>query len=468
MAAPRFLTLDDRPLPGQTVFVRVDLNCPVDEKTKKPQLSPRVSAHARTVLDLSRMGAKTVVLAHQGRKGDDDFISLAPHAKMLEQEVKKLAAKAGLAPKSSPAIQFVDDVCGPKAKSAIRSLKGGEVVLLQNVRYLDDETKFEKNGGKSELVSSLSPLCDVFVLDAFSCAHRAHASVVGFGLAGGPGSPLSSIPCLAGRVMQQELSALDQFHNPKHPVVFALGGAKPADSLPILQAWLEAGKLDFALCGGVLGSLMLLASGHELGATRAYLEKKEVLADLPAAKALLEKYSQKIILPSDVVVEEKDGGAPSRPAAPSAGAPSPPGVPVVLSADRLPSPYSILDIGPETSRRFSDYIRAAGSVVLNGPMGVYEQPAFASGTRVVLTAVSESPAFSLLGGGHTLSALAEFKINQSKLGYVSLSGKALIEYLSGEKLPGVELLREWGRKRAGNPAKAAPAKKGRAKSKRSK
>ena len=415
MPARAFLTLDDVPLSGKTVFCRIDLNCPIDAKTKQPQLSPRISAHARTVLDLSNMGARVVLLAHQGRKGDDDFTSLAAHAKLLEKEVEKLAKKEGA---KSIKIRFVDDVCGSPAKAAIRSLKNGRVVLLQNVRYLDDETKYEKNGGKSELVANLGPLCQIFVLDAFSCAHRAHASVVGF----------HSKPSLAGRVMAQELGALEQFKNPKRPVIFILGGAKPDDSLPILKAWLAAGKLDFALCGGVLGSLMLLASGRELGATEAYLEKKEALAKLDDAKALLSQYQSKIVIPLDVVT---DAG----------------GIPSVLDAEQLPSPDSIADIGPRTAQRFAGLINSAGSIVLNGPMGVYEKDAFASGTRIVLGAVSSSSAFSLLGGGHTISAIDKFKINKSNIGYISLSGKALIEYLSGEKLPGVEMLRTAAKKR---------------------
>ncbi len=440
--APSFLTLDSMPLSGKTVFCRIDLNCPVDEKTHKPQLSPRITAHARTVLDLSNFNAKVVLLAHQGRKGDEDFISLEFHAKLLQKEVEKLAkkneGKEKNAKASVPSILFVDDVCGSKAKAAIKSLHNGSVLLLQNVRYLDDETKFEKNGGKSELVDNLGPLCQVFVLDAFSCAHRAHASVVGFGST--PAGARSSIPCLAGRVMEQELSALENFSNPKHPVIFILGGAKPDDSLPILKAWLDAGKLDFALCGGVMGMLMLLAAGHELGASRAFLEKKNVLPSLEDAKALLAKYPRNIILPSDVVVDAN-------------------GIPSVLNADQLPSSSSIMDIGPVSAQRYSEFIRSAGSIVLNGPMGVYEKDAFACGTRVVLTSVSQAPGYSLLGGGHTISALEKFKINTSRIGYISLSGKALIEYLSGEKLPGVEMLRAWAKKGAGKFAGAGGKKK---------
>ena len=414
MSERSFLTIDDVPLAGKRVFARLDLNCPVDEKTKKPQLSPRIHAHARTVLELSSANAKVVLLAHQGRKGDDDFISLAAHVPLLQSQVDELAR---MLQKKAPQIRFVDDVCGEKAKSAIKSLQMGDVLLLQNVRYLDDETTFEKTG-KSELVHQLSPYCEIFVLDAFSCSHRAHASVVGF----------KSVPNLAGSVMAQELGALTQFDSPAHPLLFVMGGAKPDDSLPILKDWLTSGKLDYALTGGSMANLMLLASGRDIGEpSKKFLESKGVLESLPQAKELYAKFSSKILLPDDVVVSV-DGNAQ------------------VLASRQLPSPNAILDIGPVTSARYGELLRSAGSIVMNGPMGVYEKEAFSSGTRSVLEAISQSSGFSLLGGGHTLSALDKFSIDRTKLGYVSLSGKALIEYLSGTQLPGVEVLRFWALK----------------------
>ncbi|MFH1094648.1 MAG: phosphoglycerate kinase [Candidatus Micrarchaeota archaeon] len=436
----KFKTLDDLPLEGKTVFCRLDLNCPVDEATRQPQLSARIRAHARTVLDLSSKGAKTVLLAHQGRKGEHDFISLAPHAELLESEVRRLQKKS--APPLS--IRFVDDVAGQKAQSAIRSLANGEVLLLENVRFLNDETTFEKTGS-SELVANLSPFCEVFVLDAFSCAHRAHASVVGFcrmpsgkpgpvpgvlapaGRASAGPAACFPIPCMAGRVMEQELSALLSFHKPKRPVVFVLGGAKPADSLPILESWLSLKKLDWALCGGTLGNLMLLAAGREIGASLQFLKDERALEYLPQARALCGKYAKRLALPEDVVVDS-NGSAKT------------------LPISSLPSPFSILDIGPQTAARYADLIEHAGSIVMNGPMGVYEKDAFSHGTKVVLQAVEASRGFSLIGGGHTLAAIEKFHIDKKRLGYVSLSGKALIEYLSGDKLPGVEMLIESAKK----------------------
>jgi phosphoglycerate kinase len=394
-----FLSLDDMPLYGKCVFCRIDLNSPIDEKTGQPQLSLRIIAHAQTVLELSCMGAKVVLLAHQGRKGDKDFTSLEFHAKLLEQQVQKLALENS---KKAPKILFVDDVCGQKAKSAIKAMKEGDVILLENVRYLDDETEYEKNGGKSQLVLNLSQFCEAFVLDAFSCAHRAHASVVGF----------SSVPCLAGRVMEKELNALLKFKNPQKPVVFVLGGAKP-------------------------------------GAFEEFLAKKGALEHLESAKSLLLKYPSQIILPSDLVVEEN-------------------GAAKTISTSQLPTSCMIMDIGPQTALRFCSIISSASSIIMNGPVGVYEKDEYSSGTRQVLQAIAASKGFSLLGGGHTLSAIDKFSLSHSSFGYVSLSGKALIEYLSGQSLPGVELLYGWAAKRAGEKGKAKRKEKGKKKAKKSK
>lgn len=403
----KFKTLDDVELKSKTVFCRIDMNCPIDEKTKLPVLSERIIAHAQTIFELANKGAKTVVLAHQGRKGDEDFTSLKEHSKMLKKQVNKLARKAG---SLKPKLKFVSDVCGKKAQKAIKHLLEGQILVLDNVRLLDDETNFGKTG-KSQLVDSLLPLCDIFVLDAFSVSHRAHASVVGF----------SSKPCIAGRVMEKELKALSSFENPKKPVVFILGGAKPDDSLPILSAWLEGNKLEYALCGGTLANLMLMASGESIGKSKEFLDKSKATEKLEVAKQLYVKFEKQIILPTDLVLDEN-------------------GKANIISTSSLPSQFEIHDIGPATIKKYKKIIKSAGSIVLNGPMGVYEKEEFSIGTKSILKAISKSSAFSLLGGGHTIEALKKFRIKHEKFGYVSLSGKALIEFLCGDKLPGVEML----------------------------
>ncbi|MEM4633691.1 MAG: phosphoglycerate kinase [Candidatus Anstonellaceae archaeon] len=393
-------TLDSADFSGKTVFVRADLNCPVDEKTLRIEKSERISAHAKTIRELSDMGAKVVVLAHQGRKGDYDCISLSQHCIFLGEEVQK-------------PVKFVDDVCGEKAKSAISSLKNGEILLLENVRFLEDETKYKtiEENEKATIVKELSPLCDIFVLDAFSASHRAQASIVGF----------YKKPVIAGRVMQRELEALSKLKNPKKPSVFVFGGAKPEDSIGIMKQWLAEGKLNYALTCGILGELFIIASGRELGKTLDFLKESKAIEYLPDAKELLEKYKSKILFPQDVAVVS--GGRRKE-----------------IPISKLPSSGLIGDIGKKTIQAYCKKIASAKTVVMNGPAGIYEKKESEHGTKAILKAIEKSKAFSVIGGGHTISALDKFKISKKKIGYVSLAGKALIEYLSGEELPGVKIL----------------------------
>lgn len=393
-------TLDDFDSKGKTAFVRADLNCPVDEKTLKVEPSERIAGHAQTISELSDKGARVVVLAHQGRRGDYDCISLSQHALLLGAEVKK-------------PVKFIDDVCGVKAKGAIRNLAEGEILLLENVRFLEDETKYKtiEENANATIVRELSPFCDAFVLDGFSVSHRAQASVVGFHLK----------PCFAGRVMQRELEALSRLSSPKKPSVFVFGGAKPEDPLGIMQKLLSEGRLDHVLTCGVLGELFILASGRELGKTLDYLKEKKITDYLPTARQLLLRHKGSIHFPEDVAVVS--GGKRKE-----------------LAVYDLPSQESIGDIGKKTAAKYSSLVATASTVMVNGPAGIYEQKEFEYGTKTLLKAVEGSSAFSVIGGGHTLSALSRFKINKKKLGYVSLAGKALIEYLSGQELPGVKIL----------------------------
>jgi phosphoglycerate kinase len=394
------LTLDDMQLAGKAVFVRPDLNMPVDEKTLKVEKSERLAGHAKTIAEIAKKGAKVVVLAHQGRKGDYDCIHLDQHAKMLSSEI-------------GMPVKFVQDVAGEKAKAAISALKNGEILLLDNVRFLDDETKYKtkEEYANSMLVKSLAPLCDIFVLDGFSVSHRAQASVVGF----------YQKKCVAGRVMQAELSALSKLKSPKKPVAFVLGGAKPEDSIGVMESRLAAGTMDYALTCGVLGSLFILASGRELGKTTEFLKERKAIEYLPIARTLLQKYGAKIKVPVDVALDKASKREE-------------------IAASALPSPSSIVDIGSKTAAEYAKIIKSSKTVVINGPAGIYEKDEFAFGTREILRAIESGKAFSLAGGGHTISAMGKFGIDKSKIGYISLAGKALIEYLSGEKLPGVEML----------------------------
>ncbi|MCM8830709.1 MAG: phosphoglycerate kinase [Candidatus Omnitrophica bacterium] len=394
-----YKTMDDINFENKCVFIRVDLNTTI--KNNKPLLSPRIKEHTLTIAELALKKAKVVVLAHQGRKAQQDFIGLEGHAKLLKKELKKINSKLD--------VKFVDDVCGQKAIENIKNLKIGEILLLQNTRFLDCETDFEKTA-KCQIVDNLEPLCDIFVLDALSVAHRAHASVIGFK------KPLK----VAGRVLEKELKALEKFQNENNkPKVLILGGAKIKDSASILEFWLKNNKADYILIGGLIGVVMLVASGKKI-------PQKIELEDgiLEKLQKLYSQYKDKIILAEDVLLNTKPK-------------------PKALRLDKLESMSGeIYDIGPKTIEKFSKIILGSKSIIFNGPMGVYEKKGFEKGTKKILQAILKSKGFSIIGGGNSTDAIEKLKLKKEKFGYVSLSGKAFIEYLTEGTLPGIEYLRD--------------------------
>ncbi|MFH1470787.1 MAG: phosphoglycerate kinase [Candidatus Micrarchaeota archaeon] len=403
-----FLTLDDIEVSGKTVIVRVDINCPVDEKTHKISAAERIEGHAKTIKELASKGAKVVVLAHQGRKGESDFIKLYQHAGMLSEYVGKK-------------VVYVPDLFGEVAKAAIKKMKNGEIILLENTRFFEGETEEKPPGehAKGLLVANLAPLADYFVLDAFSAAHRSHASVVGF---------TKVLPSIAGRVMEQEVTSIAKaMENPKRPCVMVIGGAKPDDSMKIMGNLFEKGVIDKALLGGVIANVMLIAAGKNIGFDEEFMKQKGYMELIPKAKEFLAKYYGKIELPVDVAEDEN-------------------GERVEVDTSNLPSKYPIKDIGKKTVRKYSGIISEAGTVIINGPMGVTEHKGFDEGTRKMLYTIAGSNAFSLGGGGHTIASIDEFGMKREIFGYISLAGKAFMESLVGKKLIGVEMLKESARK----------------------
>jgi phosphoglycerate kinase len=400
---PKFLTLDDVKVKDKVVLVRVDFNSAIDPKTHKILEDARIRAHAETTIkELSEKGAKVVILAHQGRKGDPDFIPLKQHAEILGKILKK-------------PVKYVDDLYGEKAKNAIKSLKSGEILVLENVRTFAGETKdgTPEEHAKTELVRNLAPLADVFVNDAFAAAHRAHVSMVGF---------TAVLPSVAGRIMERELKSLGKvLENPEKPCIFILGGAKADDSLEISKYVLDKEIANYVLTGGVVGQVFLAAKGVDLGKPNMdYLEKKELMGFLPGIKALIQKYPNKIKTPLDMAIEVK-------------------GKRKEISVNELPTEYPTYDIGAKTVNDYAKIVRKAKSIVISGPMGVYENKEFSFGTKKTLEEIANSKAFSLAGGGHTISAIEEFGLTK-KISYISTAGGALIEFLMGKKLPGVVAL----------------------------
>jgi phosphoglycerate kinase len=399
----KYLTLDDLKVKDKVVLVRVDFNSPVDPTSKKILEDTRIRAHGETTIrELAEKGAKVVVLAHQGRKGDPDFISTKQHAELLGKVLGK-------------PVKWVDDLFGDKAKNEIKKLKSGEILVLDNVRNFAGETKegTPEDHAKTDLIKNLSPLADYFVNDAFAAAHRAHVSIIGF---------TAVLPSAAGRIMEKELKSLSKvLEKPEKPCVFILGGAKADDSLAISKYVLENRVADYVLTGGVVGQVFLAAKGVDLGkGNMAFLAKQDLTNLMPGIKELQQKYPDKIETPEDMAVEAN-------------------GKRKEIAVKTLPTDLPIFDIGTRTIEKYVEIIGCARSVVVSGPMGVYENAEFRVGTKKILEAIADSKAFSLAGGGHTIGALQEFGLSR-RISYISTAGGALIEFLMGKKLPGVAAL----------------------------
>jgi phosphoglycerate kinase len=399
----KYLTLDDIEVKDKVVLVRVDFNSPVDPKTKKILDDARIRAHGETTIkELAEKNAKVVILAHQGRKGDPDFISLKQHAELLGKILGK-------------PVKFVDEVFSEKAKAEIKKLKKGEILVLDNVRNFSGETKegTPEEHARTELVKNLAPLIDFFVNDAFAAAHRAHVSIVGF---------TAVLPSAAGRIMERELKSLSRvLEKPEKPCVFILGGAKADDSLEISKYVLDKGIADYILTGGVVSQVFLAAEGVNLGtASMEFLKQQKLMELIPGIKKLEQKYQDKIMTPKDLAIEVN-------------------GKRKEIPTGKLPTEKRILDIGAKTVEDYARIISSARSIVVSGPMGVYENSEFSFGTKRILEEIANSKAFSLAGGGHTIGAVQEFGLAE-KISYISTAGGALIEFLMGKKLPGIAAL----------------------------
>ncbi len=407
----KYLTLDDVKVKDKVVLVRVDFNSEINPETKKVASDVRIKAHGEsTIKELAEKGAKTVILAHQGRKGDPDYTTLKEHAAILAKILK------------CP-VQYVDDVFGDKAKKAIKELKSGEILVLENVRSWDGETKSgtPEQHAKTELVQNLAPLADLFVNDAFAAAHRGHVSMVGFTVV---------LPSAAGRIMERELKSLSRaLEKPEKPCVYVMGGAKADDSLEISKYVLSSGIADYVVVGGVTAQLFLAAKGVDLGKNNmAFLAKKELMGLVPGIQALIKQYPGKVLTPEDVALEVN-------------------GKRKEIPISRLPTDHSIFDIGAKTVENYVKLISKAKSIVVSGPMGVYENKEFNYGTKKVFEAIVNSKAFSLAGGGNTIAAIQEYGLTK-KVSYISTAGGALIEFLMGKKLPGVVALENAVKKKA--------------------
>ena len=379
-------TIGDFEWKSKRVLLRVDLNSPIVKG--KVELTDRLKAHAGTARELSRKGARVVMLAHQGRPGKSDFMGLRQHAKLLNRFLK---------------VKFVDDVIGDKAVRAISRLKDGEVLLLDNVRFLKEEF----HPGRNRMVKVLAPLFDIYVDDAFSVAHRNHTSIVSFP---------KVLPSCAGRVMEHEINAVRSLKKFKKPSVFVLGGTKPEDELVLLRKLGK--KVDKFLLCGVFAQYCMACQGFDFGAQNKYIRGLGYRRDKKVAKLL----RKNVVLPVDFAVR-KNGKRKD------------------LGKEDFPVDYEIFDIGPKTQEMYRRIIGKAGSIFMKGTPGYSEEKQFSRGTRTVLEAIADSKAYSVVGGGHSAAAIERMRISEKRFSHVSLSGGALVRYIAGEKLPGLEALK---------------------------
>jgi phosphoglycerate kinase len=365
------------------------MNCSVDPVTKQITDISRIEAIQNTLQELST--SKVILMAHQGRPGSDDFISLEQHTKAL----KNLGFNAS----------FVDDIFGQKAKEAISQVKDGEILVLQNVRYFEGELKKAPahEVAQEPLVQELYPLFDFFVNDAFGAAHRSQASLVGF---------TTVLPSVAGRLVEKEIRILTSATaTDQHPWTLVLGGSKVEDKVKTLSRLLSTDTVDYAVLGGLVGTLFLIAAGK---VTENYSKPiKGFKSAIETAQKLLQEYPDIIVLPVDAAVERDNTRTDCD------------------FNEMNNDPF--LDIGTRTSDKYVKLIKESAVVFANGPMGYFENEVFAKGTSDVLNAIADCKGITVVGGGH-MGAMAKKMSLDNRITHLSTGGGATINFLTGKKL----------------------------------
>jgi phosphoglycerate kinase len=390
------LTVRDIDVKDKRVLVRVDFNVPMNEDTGVITDDSRIRASLPTIQYLVDHKAKVILCSHLGRpKGAPEAkFSLAPVAKRLAELIGKPVA-------------ITSDCIGPEAENAVKALKSGDMLLLENLRFHAEE---EKNG--PDFARALASLADVYVNDAFGTAHRAHASIVGV--------TKYLQPAVAGFLLEKELVNLGGIlTNPVHPFVALLGGAKVSDKVALIENIIS--KVDYILIGGGMAATFLKSEGYEVGQSLLEADRIQTAADL-IKKTKDNKVN--LVLPSDVVItnDVSDKGSNQ-----------------VVTIDKVPKDMKIVDIGPKTFISFTKILTTCKTVFWNGPMGVYEVPQFAKGSIAIAQVLAGLKASTVIGGGSTADMVYDMKL-ADKMTFVSTGGGASMSFLSGEILPGVEAL----------------------------
>ncbi|USZ71309.1 phosphoglycerate kinase [Natronosalvus halobius] len=396
-----FDTIDDIE-PGQRLLVRVDLNAPVQDG--RAQDNRRFARHADSIRALLEDDHAVAIMAHQGRPGRDTFISLESHAEILAGHLDR-------------PVDFVADTYGEAALEAIDDLEAGDVLVLENVRMCEDELpeKDPEEHADSEFVRTLAPHFDAYVNDAYSAAHRAHASLVGFPLV---------MDAYAGPVMDAEYTANSAIQDREFdgPVTMVLGGTKAEDLIPVIEQVDET--VDRFCLGGIVGELFLRAAGHDVGydvdGTEFFDHQWGDQAD--TIERILETYGDRLTLATDLAYEGDDGDRAE------------------TDVEGLEKNTSYLDVGSDTADTYADLVQDSEAVFVKGALGVFEDERFADGTVEILGAIAETDCFSVVGGGDTSRAIELYGLDEADFSHVSIAGGAYVRALTGDTLVGVEVL----------------------------
>jgi len=390
-------TIEDINVSGKRVLVRVDFNVPLDAE-KNVTDDKRIVAALPTIRYLLGQQAKVILCSHLGRpKGEvNPEFSLAPVARKLSELLPGVK------------IVFASDVIGESARKAVADMKDGEIVLLENVRFHKEETKNDP-----AFARELASLADIFVLDAFGTAHRAHASTAGVA---------AYIPAVAGYLLQKELEVMGgALEHPVRPFVAILGGAKVSDKIGVIRNLLS--KCDSLVIGGGMANTFNAAMGYDMQKSLVDVDSLELAKELMAEA---EKRGVKLMLPVDChVAEAFSEAAPHK----------------IVAVDEVPEGWMSLDIGPKTAAAYAEVVRAAKTVIWNGPMGVFEMPTYAEGTRAVAQACADCDGTTIIGGGDSASAVKKLGF-KDKVTHISTGGGASLEFLEGIELPGVAALND--------------------------
>lgn len=395
--------LTDFSFEDRTVFLRVDLNSPV--KGGRILSDARFRAALPTVRELLEGGAKLVIATHQSKPYKEDYVTTEEHAEILSRLLGQ-------------EVEYVEDIFGRYARERIKSLKPGEALMLENLRFSAEEVLYKplEECERTHFVRKLSPLIDYAVNDAFAAAHRSQPSLVGFA---------RIRPMVMGRLMEGEVDALSRAYDTREgPRVYVLGGAKVDDSLGVAENVLKRGKADLILTGGLVGQVFTLAKGFHIGdANISFLERKGLLELVDWAERILDEFYPYVRTPVDFAIDYKGERFE---------------IDLLSDEKRLLDGHPIMDIGTRTVEKYGEILSEARVIVANGPMGVFEREEFAKGTVGVFRAIGKSRAFSVVGGGHSIASIYQYGIEG--ISHVSTGGGAMLSFFAGERLPVLEAL----------------------------